>query len=209
VTTGSDSRWRRSPGHTTGTPAKRIQKIKFIKLDFRISCPLSFSLLFQVLLIGSLYMSRTLTLLSLFSVLALDLYAVKEDWNPPSVISRQEILETSEAVLAMPDILLKVQEDIFRIHVLDMDWGGSVTAFHPSHDNHELRIPEGARPFDSGILIEGDNPRARFEWIFEEEGTYDYYSRRQERLGAVGRIVVGSPGGPGEEPKEVQRSQRG
>ncbi len=79
-------------------------------------------------------------------------------------------------------------------------WGGSVTAFHPSHDNHELRIPEGARPFDSGILIEGDNPRARFEWVFEEEGTYDYFSRRQERLGAVGRIVVGSPGGPGEEP---------
>ncbi len=79
-------------------------------------------------------------------------------------------------------------------------WGGSVTAFHPSHDNHELRIPEGARPFDSGILIEGDNPRARFEWVFEEEGTYDYYSRRQERLGAVARIVVGSPGGPGEEP---------
>jgi len=78
-------------------------------------------------------------------------------------------------------------------------WGGSVTAFHPSHDNHELRIPEDARPFDSGILIEGDNPRARFEWVFEEEGTYDYYSRRQERLGAVGRIVVGSPGGPGEE----------
>ncbi|MCH6569070.1 MAG: hypothetical protein IH794_03130 [Acidobacteria bacterium] len=87
-----------------------------------------------------------------------------------------------------------------RVRWSGRKWGGSVTAFHPSHDNHELRIPEGARPFDSGILIEGDNPRARFEWVFEEEGTYDYYSRRQERLGAVGRIVVGSPGGPGEEP---------
>lgn len=87
-----------------------------------------------------------------------------------------------------------------KIRWICRKWGGSVTAFHPSNDNHELRIPEGARPFDSGILIEGNSPRARFEWVFEEEGTYDYFSRRHERLGAVGRIVVGSPGGPGEKP---------
>ena len=35
-------------------------------------------------------------------------------------------------------------------------WGGSVTAYHPSHDNHELRIPETAEPFDSGIMIQGE-----------------------------------------------------
>ena len=79
-------------------------------------------------------------------------------------------------------------------------WGGSVTAFHPSHLNHELRIPQSAEPFDSGRLIQGVTPRARFEWVFEEEGTYDYFSRHHENLGAVGRIVVGSPGGPGEKP---------
>ncbi len=87
-------------------------------------------------------------------------------------------------------------------------WGGSATAYHPSHDNHELRIPETAEPFDSGIMIQGDyDPneaqdanRATFEWVFEEEGTYDYYSRHHERLGAAGRIVVGSPGGPAENP---------
>ena len=85
-------------------------------------------------------------------------------------------------------------------------WGGSATAYHPSNNNHELRIPENAEPFDSGIMIQGDyDPneaqaanRATFEWVFEEEGTYDYYSRNHERLGAVGRIVVGSPGGPAE-----------
>ena len=74
--------------------------------------------------------------------------------------------------------------------------GLSAVAFHPDHDNHELRIPEGARPFDSGVLWRGDT----LEWTFEVEGTYDYYSRNQEVIGMVGRIVVGSPGGSGERP---------
>ncbi len=30
--------------------------------------------------------------------------------------------------------------------------GFSATAYHPDNDNHELRIPEQAEPFDSGIL---------------------------------------------------------
>ena len=70
----------------------------------------------------------------------------------------------------------------------------TVTAFHPSNDNHELRIPEGARPFDSGP-IQGD-----FEWTFDVEGTYDFFCRGLESIGTVGRIVVGSPGGPAEKP---------
>ncbi len=73
--------------------------------------------------------------------------------------------------------------------------GFSVTAYHPDHDNHELRIPEGAKPFDSGIM----SVRETMEYTFEVEGTYDYYSRRHEVIGMVGRIVVGSPGGPGEQ----------
>jgi plastocyanin len=79
--------------------------------------------------------------------------------------------------------------------------GGSVYAFHPSNDNHELRIPENARPFNSGEFplmrteYKGMNV---FEWTFDVEGTYDYYSRDQESLGMVGRIVVGQPGGPAE-----------
>ena len=72
-----------------------------------------------------------------------------------------------------------------KIRWVGRKWGGSVTAFHPSNDNHELRIPESAKPFDSGILIQGDAPAARFEWVFEEEGTYDYFSLHHERLGAV------------------------
>ena len=82
-----------------------------------------------------------------------------------------------------------------------VQWAGlqrrSVTAFHPSIDDHELRIPEGAKPFDSRTTGSGDGT---FQWTFEVEGTYDYYSQPHEYLGMVGRIIVGKPGGPGEQP---------
>jgi plastocyanin len=80
----------------------------------------------------------------------------------------------------------------------NVHWGTTVTAYHPDYDNREPRIPEGAGPFDSGML--GDEQRTTFEWRFDVEGTYDYCSRYQEVLGMVGRVVVGRPGGPGENP---------
>ena len=73
----------------------------------------------------------------------------------------------------------------------------SVIAFHPSIDNHELRIPEEAKPFDSRTMA-ADHPT--FEWTFDVAGTYDYYCRSAEYLGMVGRIVVGKAGGPAERP---------
>lgn len=82
-----------------------------------------------------------------------------------------------------------------------VQWAGmgsrTATAFHPSINNKELRIPEGAEPFDSKTMAPGEGT---FSWTFDVEGTYDYYSRPHEFLGMVGRIVVGRPGGPGEKP---------
>jgi hypothetical protein len=43
-------------------------------------------------------------------------------------------------------------------------------------------------------------PRQTFEWTFDVEGTYDYFSKYHEAIGLLGRIVVGRPGGPGEKP---------
>jgi len=77
-------------------------------------------------------------------------------------------------------------------------WGATVTAFHPSNYNHELRIPENARPFNSGLIGEDSDRYNTFEWTFDVEGTYDYFSRHHEPLGMVGRIIVGRPGGPAE-----------
>lgn len=75
----------------------------------------------------------------------------------------------------------------------------TVTAYHPDNDNHELRIPENAKSFDSGI-VSPDRRKPAFRWTFEVEGTYDYFSKWEEGAGMVGRIVVGKPGGPGEKP---------
>ena len=75
----------------------------------------------------------------------------------------------------------------------------SITAYHPRNDNHELRIPESAEPWDSDILL-ADYPKrgATFEHVFTVPGVYDYFCKPHEMAGMVGRIVVGEPGnGPG------------
>jgi hypothetical protein len=60
---------------------------------------------------------------------------------------------------------------------------------------YEDRIPSDADPWNSGLLQEGET----FEHTFEVEGTYDYNCTAHVSLGQVGRIVVGSPGGPATE----------
>jgi plastocyanin len=82
-------------------------------------------------------------------------------------------------------------------------WGPTVTAFHPSNGNQELRIPEEAEPFDSGVLAREDT----FRWTFDVEGTYDYFSKNHLGMGVVGRIIVGRPGGPGEMPPRYGGAQ--
>lgn len=70
----------------------------------------------------------------------------------------------------------------------------SSTAYAEANDA-EMRIPEGAESWDSGILSEQG---ATFEYTFETEGTYDYFCTPHKTLGMVARIVVGEPGGPAE-----------
>lgn len=70
----------------------------------------------------------------------------------------------------------------------------STTAYHPANDRHSLRIPMGAKAWDSGIMTD---PGQRFEVRLTVPGTYDYYCSPHEAFGMAGRIVVGVPGGPG------------
>ena len=44
-------------------------------------------------------------------------------------------------------------------------WGSSATAFHPVNENHELRIPKKAKPFDSGILFDRGIPGSTFDYV--------------------------------------------
>lgn len=71
----------------------------------------------------------------------------------------------------------------------------SVTAYHPANQNHELRIPQDAEPFDSGMMLEPGT--SMFEITLTTPGVYDYFCLPHEHAGMVGRIVVGAPEGPG------------
>jgi len=70
----------------------------------------------------------------------------------------------------------------------------TTTAYHPDNASHPLRIPEGARPWDSGYLVQ---PGSAFEIELTVEGVYDYFCTPHELAGMVGRIIVGRPLGPG------------
>jgi plastocyanin len=78
----------------------------------------------------------------------------------------------------------------------------SITAYHPRNDNHELRIPEAAEPWDSDILLtQYPNRGSAFEHVFTVTGVYDYFCKPHEMAGMVGRVVVGDPGdGAGTKP---------
>jgi plastocyanin len=82
----------------------------------------------------------------------------------------------------------------------------TTTAYHPANQDHSLRIPDGARPWDSGFLVENG---AHFEVTLTVEGVYDYYCLPHEEAGMVGRIVVGRPGGPGALPFDYFKSKPG
>jgi len=82
---------------------------------------------------------------------------------------------------------------------IQVDGYHSVTAYHPANGDRELRIPEGAQPWDSGMLLaEYPAKGSTFEHTFTVPGVYDYLCIPHEAAGMVGRIVVGEPGaGPG------------
>jgi plastocyanin len=82
----------------------------------------------------------------------------------------------------------------------------TTTAYHPKNERHPLRIPEGATPWDSGVLVHaGDH----FDVILTVPGVYDYYCTPHESAGMVGRIVVGKPGGPGARPFDYWTGRSG
>ena len=77
------------------------------------------------------------------------------------------------------------------INWTNRDAGNShtTTAYHPKNDGHPLRIPEGAKPWNSDYLMPGQS----FEVKLTLEGVYDYFCQPHEMAGMAGRIVVGMP----------------
>ena len=96
-------------------------------------------------------MSRKITISVVFSTaLILSISTVSGAWNPPSNISRDEISQTSQEVLARPDIELKVWEDIFRIRALEMDWDIGAMVYEPQDTS---RIPVGPDGNKAGVFL--------------------------------------------------------
>lgn len=60
------------------------------------------------------------------------------------------------------------------------------TAYHPANGK-PLRMPEGAKPWNSDYLLPGQS----FTVVFDTPGVYDYFCLPHEHAGMVGRIVVG------------------
>jgi len=86
------------------------------------------------------------------------------------------------------------------VRFVSTDYRQSMTAYHPAHDGRPLRIPQAAPPFDVVLGENMQNYRGVFETRFTVEGTYDFFNRQHEARGAVGRLIVGRPGGPAEQP---------
>ena len=94
-------------------------------------------------------------------------------WEPPSEVSREEMVKISKSVAEMPDIPTKTKEEIFRIQVVEMDWDIGTMIYEP--EDHS-RSPVGPDGKEVGIfLLHG--------------GTGDYKS-----MDAVARFLTGKLG---------------
>ncbi|HEX2227558.1 MAG TPA: hypothetical protein VHM64_10470 [Candidatus Binatia bacterium] len=66
-------------------------------------------------------------------------------WEPPAVVSREQVSSLSEHVLSMPSSSIAVREDIFRISALEMDWDIGVTIYEPQAANLVPFGPDGKK----------------------------------------------------------------
>ena len=71
-------------------------------------------------------------------------------WEPPAELSREEIIQTSEKILALTDIPLNAREDIFRINVLRLEWDVGGMVYEPKDVS---KIPNGADGKKVGVFM--------------------------------------------------------
>lgn len=118
-----------------------------------------------------------------------------------------EAVDTAEVKMVTND-----DRTHFEPHAVRVKSGGTVkwtlesgshstTAYHSENDKPS-RLPEGAAPWDSGVLNEQGKS---FSHTFDTEGVYDYFCTPHEATGMIGTVVVGSPstdGQPGLQPPQ-------
>ncbi|MDO5706884.1 MAG: plastocyanin/azurin family copper-binding protein [Paracoccus sp. (in: a-proteobacteria)] len=77
------------------------------------------------------------------------------------------------------------------VRFVNRDDGNSHTAttYHPDILDRPLRIPPAAEPWDSGLLLPGEE----YSVTLTAPGVYDIYCQPHEMAGMIARIVLGTP----------------
>jgi hypothetical protein len=71
-------------------------------------------------------------------------------WRPPEFVPKEQCIKDTEEISALPDIPIKSTEDIFRIHVLGMDWDLGMVVHQPADSS---KIPHGADGKKAGFFL--------------------------------------------------------
>lgn len=71
-------------------------------------------------------------------------------WEPPAVVSQEEVLRLSEQVMSLPNIPVTTREDIFRISALEMEWDIGVVIYEPADP---AKIPTGPDGKKAGVFL--------------------------------------------------------
>jgi plastocyanin len=129
----------------------------------------------------------------------------------PSLVAADDALEihmmgdaTGADVWFEPNGLLVPPGATVRWRNLDRGNSHTTTAYHPDNRGHPLRIPPGAKPWNSDYLLPGEF----FAVTFIVPGVYDFFCIPHEMAGMVGRIVVmekgaAAPAAPADDPKSM------
>ncbi len=107
------------------------------------------------------------------------------------------VVEIHDNYFDPPGLFLQLHESVTWVLSENAgNSGHSTTSYHPSQDK-ELRIPENAQPFNSGLF---KRLGRSFTYKFTIVGVYDYFCIPHEDVGMVGRIIVQEATGPGTRP---------
>ena len=74
----------------------------------------------------------------------------QSSWQPPDVVSHEDVLKLHHEVSAMADLPITVSEDIFRIRALEMDWDIGVLIYQPQDLS---KIPSGPDGKKVGVFL--------------------------------------------------------
>ncbi len=130
--------------------------------------------------------------LALLAALVIALVGVLFFWfggpTRTEIAQRVFVVEVRDHYFDPPGLTVQLNDRVVWIVKENAQGNGhTITAYHPSHDR-PLRIPAGARPWNSGLMTQIGQS---YSHVFTLPGVYDYFCELHEQQGMVGRIIVG------------------